>query len=167
MDIHRFQGFDIVLVCGLPGSGKSHFAGTYFKTTGHMRVNRKEIRRMLFEMMHFGQKWTEKDFAASDEFLVKHVERKIVEHLVQAKQKVLVDNTSISRDSRKAYITLAHQAGRSIGAIFIDTPVIKCMERNRSREDSIPERIISNLAAEMELPEISEGYKDVLVIDSY
>ena len=41
------------------------------------------------------------------------------------------------------------------------------MERNRAREDSIPERIIANLAAEKELPEISEGYKDVLVIDSY
>ena len=31
MDVHRYQGFDIVLVCGLPGSGKSHFASTYFK----------------------------------------------------------------------------------------------------------------------------------------
>jgi len=167
MDLHRFLGFDIVLVCGLPGSGKSHFATTYFKASGHMRVNRKEIRRMLFEMTHFGQKWTEKDFAASDEFLVNHVERKIVEHLLQVKQKVLVDNTSVSRESRKPYITHAHQTGKSIGAIFIDTPVIKCMERNRAREDSIPERIIANLAAEKELPEISEGYKDVLVIDSY
>ena len=50
---------------------------------------------------------------------------------------------------------------------IIDTPVIKCMERNRSREDSVPERIISNLRAEMELPDVSEGYKDVMVIDSY
>ena len=167
MELHKYQGFDVVLVCGLPGSGKSHFAATYFKTSGHMRVNRKEIRRLLYEMTHFGQKWAEKDFAASDEFLVKHVERKIIEHLLQEKQKVLVDNTSISRDSRKAYLTLAHQAGKSIGAIFIDTPVIKCMERNRSREDSVPERIISNLRAEMELPDVSEGYKDVMVIDSY
>jgi predicted kinase len=167
MDVHRYQGFDIVLVCGLPGSGKSHFASTYFKTSGHMRVNRKEIRRLLFEMTHFGQKWSEKDFAASDEFLVSHVERKIVEHLLQVKQKVLVDNTSMSRDSRKAYLALAHQTGKSIGAIFIDTPVSKCMERNRSREDSVPERTIANLEAEKELPEISEGYKDVLVINSY
>lgn len=167
MDIHRFQGFDIVLVCGLPGSGKSHFARTHFLQSGRKRVNRKEIRRLLFEMTNFGQKWSEKEFASNDEFLVKHVERKIIEHLLQAKQKLLIDNTNISIESRKQYLTIAHQTGKSIGAIFLDTPVIRCLERNRSREDAIPERVISNLAAEKELPEVSEGFKDVLVVDTY
>ncbi|MGA2974754.1 MAG: AAA family ATPase [Spirochaetia bacterium] len=167
MDIHRFQGFDIVLVCGLPGSGKSHFARTHFLQSGRKRVNRKEIRRLLFEMTTFGQKWSEKEFASNDEFLVKHVERKIIEHLLQAKQKLLIDNTNISTESRKQYLTIAHQTGKSIGAIFLDTPIIRCLERNRSREDAIPERVISNLAAEKELPEVSEGFKDVLVVDTY
>jgi predicted kinase len=108
MDIHRFQGFDIVLVCGLPGSGKSHFARTHFLQSGRKRVNRKEIRRLLFEMTTFGQKWSEKEFASNDEFLVKHVERKIIEHLLQAKQKLLIDNTNISTESRKQYLTIAH-----------------------------------------------------------
>lgn len=167
MELDRFQNLEIILVCGLPGSGKSHFARAHFLQSGRKRVNRKEIRRLLFEMTHFGQKWTEKDFAASDEFLVKHVERKIVEHLLQNHQKLLVDNTSVSREARKSYLTIAHQMGRSIGAIFLDTPVRLCMERNRSREDSLPEMIISQLAAEKELPEASEGYREVLVLDSY
>jgi predicted kinase len=167
MEIHRFQAFDIVLVCGLPGSGKSHFARTYFLESGRKRVNRKEIRRMLFEMTHFGQTWSEKEFASNDEFLVKHVERKIVEHLLQAKERILVDNTNISREARKQYVTIAHQTGKSIGAIFLDTPVMKCLERNRSRPDAIPERVISRLAAEKELPEAAEGYKDVLIVDAY
>jgi predicted kinase len=167
MDLEKFKNIDILLVCGLPGSGKSHFARTHFMQSGRKRVNRKEIRRLLWEMTHFGEQWSEKEFAASDEFLVKHVERKIIEHLLQTKQKLLVDNMSISEESRKQYITIAHQAGRSIGAIFLDTPVIRCMERNRGRADSIPERVISNLAAEKQLPEIAEGYREVLVVDSY
>jgi len=167
MDLARFQNIDIVLVCGLPGSGKSHFARAHFSQSGRKRVNRKEIRRLLWEMTHFGAPWSEKEFAASDEFLVNHVERKIIEHLLQTKQKLLIDNTSISAESRKHYLTVARQAGRSIGAIFLDTPVIRCMERNRSRTDSIPERVISNLAAEKELPEIEEGYREALVLDSY
>jgi predicted kinase len=167
MDAQRFQGLDIVLVCGLPGSGKSHFASSHFKDSGRMRVNRKEIRRLLFEMTMFGKKWTEKDFASTDEFLVNHVERKIIEHYLQKKQKLLIDNTNISVDSRRQYLTIARQAGRSIGAIFLDTPVLRCLERNRAREDSQPERLISSLAAEKELPEASEGFKEVLVLDSY
>jgi predicted kinase len=167
MDIQRFQGLDIVLVCGLPGSGKSHFAGSVFKETGRKRVNRKELRRLLFEMTTFGEKWSEKDFASNDEFLVKHVERKIIEHFLQGKQKLLIDNTNISVESRKPYITIARQTGHSIGAIFLDTPVLKCLERNRSRGDGLPERVISSLAAEKELPETGEGFKEVLVITTY
>jgi predicted kinase len=167
MDLEKFQSVDIVLVCGLPGSGKSHFARTHFMQSGRKRVNRKEIRRLLWEMTHFGEQWTEKEFAASDEHLVKHVERKIIEHLLQTKQKLLIDNISISEESRKHYVMVARQAGRSIGAIFLDTPVIRCMERNRGRADSIPERVIANLVAEKQLPEIAEGYREVLLVDSY
>jgi predicted kinase len=167
MDLAQFQGLDIILVCGLPGSGKSHFAGVHFSGTGRLRVNRKELRRLLFEMTHFGQKWSEKEFASSDEFLVSHVERKIVEHFLQSHKKLLIDNTSMSRESRKLYMTIARQAGRSIGAIFLDTPVATCLERNRSRDDSIPERVISNLQAEKELPEASEGYKEVMIVTGY
>ena len=112
MELDRFQNLEIILVCGLPGSGKSHFARTHFLQSGRKRVNRKEIRRLLFEMTNFGQKWSEKDFAASDEFLVKHVERKIVEHLLQNHQKLLIDNTSVSRESRKGYLSIAHQHGK-------------------------------------------------------
>jgi predicted kinase len=64
-------------------------------------------------------------------------------------------------------MALARQAGKSIGAVFLDTPVIKCLERNRGREDSMPESVIARLAAEKQLPDVSEGFKDVLVIASY
>jgi predicted kinase len=167
MELARFQNIDIVLVCGLPGSGKSHFARTHFLKSGRKRVNRKEIRRLLFQMINFGQEWSEKEFESHDEFLVQHVERKIIEHLLQTKQKILVDNTHVSRESRKPYVAIARQASRSIGAIFLDTPVLKCLERNRGRADAIPERVISQLAAEKELPDVSEGFKDVLILNEY
>jgi predicted kinase len=167
MDLERFRALDIILVCGLPGSGKSHFAGANFSGADRLRVNRKELRRLLFEMTHFGQKWSDKEFASSDEFLVSHVERRIIEHFLQNHKKVLVDNTSMSRESRKHYVAMARQAGRTVGAIFLDTPIAKCLERNRAREDAMPERLISNLAAEKELPEAAEGYKEVTIVSSY
>jgi tRNA uridine 5-carbamoylmethylation protein Kti12 len=167
MDLTKFQNLDIVLVCGLPGSGKSRFAKEFFSASGRDRVNRKEIHRLLYEMIHFGKKWSEKDFDVLDDFLVKHVERKIIEHLLQHKQKVLVDNTSVSESSRKTYIGIAHQMHKTIGVIFLQTPPATCLERNRRREDPVPERAISNLAASIDLPTSEEGFKEILILKDY
>ena len=167
MDLSNFHPLDIILVCGLPGSGKSEFSRQFFADSGRDRVNRKEIHRLLYEMIHFGKRWTEMEFDALDEHLVKHVERKIIEQLLQNNQKVLVDNTSVSESSRKAYISIAHQMRKSIGAIFLHTPPATCLQRNREREDPVPERVISNLAAEIDLPGTAEGFKEVLVLKDY
>lgn len=166
MDLDKFRALDIVLVCGLPGSGKSHFARQHFRESGHCRVNRKELRRLLYEMIHFGGEWSEAKYDASDEFLVKHVERKIIEHLLQNKQKVLVDSTNVSVESRKGYLGIARQMRRSIGVIFLQTPAALCLERNRARPDAVPERVIANLAAALELPRSDEGFQEILVLKS-
>ena len=167
MDLSKFTSLDIILVCGLPGSGKSVFSKQYFANSGRDRVNRKEIHRLLYEMIHFGKRWTETEFEAIDEHLVKHVERKIIEHLLQNKQRVLVDNTSVSESSRKTYIGIARQMHKTIGAVFLHTPPATCLQRNREREDPVPERVISNLAAAIDLPGTEEGFKEVLVLKDY
>ncbi len=162
--LERIKSLDIVLVCGLPGSGKSHFSREYFQDSERDRVNRKEIHRMLYKMIHFGKKWSEKEFDVLDESLVKHVERRIIEHLLQRNQKVLIDNISVSPSSRKTYIDIALRMHKSIGVIFLNTPTIKCLERNRGREDQIPERVISNLATAIVYPKVEEGFKEVLIM---
>jgi len=167
MDLVRFDPLDIVLVCGLPGSGKSHFSATYFNRNGRKRINRKELRRLLYEMTSFGNQWREDYFSDHDEMLVKHVERKIIEHLLQNKSPVLVDNTSVTADSREYYLTVARQMHRTIGAIFLNLPLKKCLERNRSRQDQMSEGIITNLYASMELPDRSEGFKEILILTDY
>ena len=63
MDPRRFQRFDIILVCGLSGASKSHFARDQLMQSGRKRVNRKEIRRLHFETTSFGQKWAENELA--------------------------------------------------------------------------------------------------------
>lgn len=165
MDLTQFRKLDSVLVCGLPAAGKSEFAKEYFEGAGWDRVNRKEIHRMLYEMIHFGKTWSEQQFDALDDFLVKHVERKIIEHLLQNKKKVLIDSTSVSASSRKMYISIAHQLHKSIGVIFINTRSLICLERNRGKEDPIPEQVIGKLAASAELPSHSEGFKEVLILN--
>lgn len=167
MDVDKFQPVDIVLVCGLPGAGKSHFSRNYFNHDGRKRVNRKELRRLLWEMTSFGEPWSEELFNEHDEGLVHHVERKIIEHLLQNRHRILVDNTSVTAESRRPYIHIAQQARRTIGVVFLNVPIQKCLARNRSRDDQMSEAIITNLYAALELPEKREGFDEVLVLPDY
>lgn len=166
MDLTNFYLLDIVLICGLPGSGKSHFATTYFTPDNWKRISRKEIRRLLYEMTTFGNKW-KGEYNVEDEFLVKHVERKIFEHFLQNRNKVLIDNPSITKSSRKNYLSIAEQRSNTIGVILLNTPLMKCLERNKGREDKIPDTVISDLYAKLELPEKDEGFEEILVINNY
>lgn len=167
MDLTRFQSLDAVLICGLQGAGKSHFAKTYFAEGGRKRVNRKEIRRLLYEMTNFGEPWREEYFNDHDEILVNHVERKIIEHLLQNRQLVLIDDTNVSAEARSEYVAIAKRLGKTIGAIFLDLPLKLCLERNRARDDQLSESIITNLYAELELPAKEEGFKELLILRNY
>ncbi|HUX14145.1 MAG TPA: ATP-binding protein [Spirochaetia bacterium] len=165
--MEKLNAMDILLVCGLPGSGKSHFSRTYCNTNGRKRINRKELRRLIYEMTSFGDAWSEEYFNDHDELLVKHVERKMVEHFLQERLLLLIDNTSVTVESRQYYANIARQTRRTIGAIFLNVPIKKCLARNGMREDKISEGIIVNLYAALELPTKAEGFNEVLVLPDY
>lgn len=167
MKLQPFYELNIVLVCGLPASGKSHFSRRYFDRDERKRVNRKEIRKSLYRMTQFGREWREEYFDTGDEGLVKHVERRILEHLLHSGERVLVDNTSVSAASRRSYLNLARQMHRTIGVIFLHTPLKRCLERNGERTYQVPEVAISNLAAGIELPRADEGFDELLIIHEY
>ena len=165
MDLNKFNNIDILMICGLPHSGKSMFSKQHFGKSGRKRINRKEIRKLLYEMTSFGEKYSEKNFPEVDEALVKHVERKIVEQLLHDKHRILIDNSSVSAQSRKVYLNIAQQMKKSIGIIFLNTAAIKCIERNRESADPLPSSVISNLSVQINLPVPSEGFSQLLVID--
>ena len=167
MDLTNFYPLDIVIICGIPGSGKSHFAKTFFKKEDRKRINRKEIRRHIYEMTSFGNKWKEEYFDEEGESLVKHVERKMYEQFLQNMDRVLIDNPSVTKSSRKNYLSLAEQKFKTTGIIFLNTPLMKCMERNQKRDDAVPDKVISTLFSSIELPEKNEGFDDILVIGDY
>ena len=167
MTLEPFFGLDVVLVCGLPASGKSHFSRRYFDRDGRKRINRKEIRRSLYQMTEFGRKWEEELFDNSDEGLVKHVERRILEQLLHNGNKVLIDNTSVSVSSRKTYLNVARQMHKSIGVIFLNTPLKRCIQRNNERTHHVPDGVIANLSVAIELPRSDEKFDELMIIQEY
>jgi tRNA uridine 5-carbamoylmethylation protein Kti12 len=167
MDLTPFHKLDIVLVCGLPKAGKSHFSRRYFQGTERRRINRREIRKSLYEMTHFGEKWLPEFFNEDEEALVKHTESRLLEHLLNQNTQILVDNISVTAGSRVRYIDLSTRYRKTIGCIFLDTPVRVCLNRNSRADTPLMETVITNLYAKKEIPTESEGFDRTLIIDNY
>lgn len=167
MDLSKFHLLDIIMICGAYGSGKTQFSRTYFGDTERRRISRTEIRKLLFEMTHFGKAWSPENFSEEDDALVKHVERKIIEHLLHIKKKVLIYNTSTTRKSLKRFLSMAKERNKTIGVIFLNTPLEKCIERNKKNVVEVPDMIIRRMFNNIEPPTKSDGFSEVLIINNY
>lgn len=166
-NVERFHKYNIILICGLYGSGKTEFALMNFKEKDRYRISRSELRKLMFEMTNFGETWSSEAFNEEDDVLVKHVERKILEHFLHNKRNVLIINTFMTRKSRQRFVKLARDANKTIGAIFLDTPLEKCIEQSGMRSAHVPPNVIKVLHTRKELPAKSEGFDDVLIVEDF
>lgn len=167
--IAQFLQYDILLMGGIPASGKTYLAKKFFFKEDRKRVSRLEIRKGLYRMFTFDAAWSQDKYEHIDEPLVKFVEMKILETLLDKGQKVLIDNTSVTRTSRVRYVDLASRLEKKIGLVFINIPVQKCLERNRARDQTnqVPESVISKLFSSTQLPKKEEGFTDIMIVSNY
>ena len=62
MDLNQFNTIDVILLCGLPGAGKSHCARQYLQNKDRKRINRQEVRKHLYESHTLGENGKEEWF---------------------------------------------------------------------------------------------------------
>lgn len=165
--MEKIHNCSIVLLGGLFGSGKTEFALKHFKNRSRYRVSRSEIRKLIYEMTSFGNKWTPDKFTEEDDVLVKHVERKMMEHYLHNKRNILVVNTFISAESRSRFIKVARELKKTIGMVFLDTPVDACLKNNEARGGEVPARIIHQLNIKKELPNAKEGFDALVIVKDF
>jgi predicted kinase len=157
----EFDKYDIILIVGNYGSGKSSLAKEHFPH--RKRINRLKIRHYLKEMTEYGKRWESDDWNEDIEGLIKHIENDIISYYLERKQKILIDNTSVTKKSRKRYIDCAQKFHKSIACVFLNPDISFVMKQNRMREFSVPDRIIVDLYSKIELPEQREGFDKVMV----
>ncbi|MBN2322549.1 MAG: AAA family ATPase [Spirochaetes bacterium] len=155
--------YGIVLVLGNYGAGKSSLAAEAFPE--RMRINRHEIRHGLKEMTEYGARWTPEDWNEDHEGLVKHIEYDIICHYLERDKKILVDNTSVTKKSRKRYIDLAKKYRKKIACIFLNPDISVLIKQNRMRQYPVPDRIIVDLYSKTEVPDKSEGFDTLLFVN--
>ena len=151
------SGAEVVLVMGIPGAGKTRVAAEY---AGHARLNRDERGGTLRELA-----------AELDELLD------------SGAQRIVLDNTYLTRVARSYAIDATRRHGAAIRCVWLDTPLaqaqVNLVERLLDRFGSLPAPGELRAAAraepglllptsqmraarELEEPSVDEGFAEVM-----
>jgi aryl-alcohol dehydrogenase-like predicted oxidoreductase/predicted kinase len=149
---------EVVLVMGIPGAGKSRHSEDYV-AHGYVRINRDERGGSLRELNDT-----------------------LDDTLSSGRQRIVLDNTYLTRVSRSHVIETARRHGASVRCIWIDTPLaqaqVNLIERLLERFGKLPEpeelrrmgrrepgimlpTSQMRTVRELEAPSIDEGFVDV------
>ena len=145
---------NLVMLCGLPGSGKSVYAEMLHDKYGYVVHSSDSIRKELF-----GDEQSQEDNTMVFNLLHKRVK----DDLVDGKC-VVYDATNLSRRRRK-YLLTNYLKGVECTkyCYFIPTPYKKCLKNNKKRDRRVPENVIKHMYMTFQVPAKTDGFDDVFI----
>ncbi len=134
----------VVLMAGLPGSGKSTYIQKHF--SGVPVISLDEIRL------------NEKIASVGDQGVVVRLAKEKAKEYLRARQPFVLDATNIVRRHRDDWIDLMAAYNASVEIIYLDVEKDHLLKQNLNRPTAVPERVIENMIAKWEVPDLSEAH---------
>jgi predicted kinase len=145
----------IVLLVGLPGSGKSTWAQSKVTPGISGVLSSDAVRELLVDDAN-NQNIHARVF---------RVLRELLKHRLELRRPVTyIDATNLTPRERRPYIKLAELFDSEIEAVFFDVPAKECILRNRGRQRIVPDEVIGMMAAKLVPPDEQEGFSRVSVV---
>src|ERR1039457_6366257 len=141
----------IVVLVGLPGSGKS----TYLKQMGVSGLSSDAIRKLLVD--------DETD--QTIHVRVFQTLRYLLEQrLAIGRAVTYIDATNLTPEERGPDLAIGRAWGCDVEAVFFDVPLDVCLERNARRPRVVPGEALAKMAAKLAPPSGEEGVAQVTVL---
>lgn len=141
----------IVVLVGLPGSGKSYYVDQRRAPV----LSSDDLRGLLIDDPT-NQSIHHRVFATLRYLLRQRLELR--------RPLTYIDATNLTPRERRAYIKMGELYGYAVEAVFFDAPVEVCLERNRGRARIVPEDVVRKMAAKLVPPTAEEGFARVTVV---
>jgi predicted kinase len=135
----------IVVLIGLPGSGKS----TYVDKLGCPALSSDAIRALVADDP------TDQTINHRVFTILRYLLR---QRLEAGRPVTYIDATNLTPGERRPYIRVGEHYGCDVEAVFFDVPLDVCRERNRSRGRVVPEDALDRMAAKLRPPVAAEGF---------
>src|ERR1035441_6308232 len=141
----------IVVLVGLPGSGKS----TYLKQMGVSGLSSDGIRKLL----------ADDETDQTIHVRVFQTLRYLLEQrLAIGRAVTYIDATNLTPEEREPYLAIGRAWGCDVEAVFFDVPLDVCLGRNALRLRVEIGRALAKMAAKLAPPSVEEGFARVTVL---
>ena len=141
----------IVIMVGLPGSGKS----TYLQTLGVNAISSDAVRLLLADDATI--QTIHPQVFATMRYLLRR-------RLTIGRRVSYVDATHLTPAERAPYVIIARKFGCDVEAVFFDVPVEVCQQRNRMRHRIVPEEAIEAMRSKLIPPSREEGFTRITIV---
>lgn len=94
------------------------------------------------------------------------LEMDLIEKCLKLEKNVLVDDTNLTRKIRKAHIELGRKYNSHVIGVYMNTPRDVLARRRWLRPDNVDMIVINKMLKNLEIPDKSEGFDELHVIDA-
>ena len=142
----------IVVLVGLPGSGKS----TWLERQGVRGLSSDTIRGLLAD--------DERDQTIHDR-VFQTVRFLLRQRLEIGRPATYIDATNLRREERRPYLEIGREFACDVEAVWFDVPLAVCLARNAERNRVVPREVLLEMAGRLVPPDLEEGFAKVTRVE--